>query len=53
VTLSVDLPLVIEVVEPREHLDWLLTEVDRMSQGGPVPMEKVRVLTCEESGRRN
>jgi PII-like signaling protein len=42
--LSQDLPLVIEVVDTQEHIDSVLSEVDRMMTGGLVTMEKVRVI---------
>ena len=41
--LSEDLPLVIEVVDTKEHLEAALPEVDRLMQGGLVTMETVRV----------
>jgi len=41
--LSEDLPLVIEVVDTKEHLEAVLPEVDRLMQGGLVTMETVRV----------
>ncbi len=42
--LSQDLPLVIEVVDTQEHIDSVLSEVDRMMSGGLITMEKVRVI---------
>jgi uncharacterized protein len=42
--LSQNLPLVIEVVDTQEHIDSVLSEVDRMMTGGLVTMEKVRVI---------
>ena len=47
---SADLPLVIEVVDPQEHLDRVLPQVDRMMGGGLITMEKVRVLKYEQTG---
>lgn len=47
---SQDLPLVIEVVDTQEHIDSVLSEVDRMMSGGLVTMEKVRVIYYD---RRN
>lgn len=45
VDLSADLPVVIEVVDDREHMDRLLPILDEMLTGGAlVTMEKVRVL---------
>ena len=45
--LSQDLPLVIEVVDTQEHIDSVLSDVDRMMTGGLVTMEKVRVIYYE------
>jgi PII-like signaling protein len=42
--LSVDLPLVIEVVDSQDHLDAVLPEIERMLSGGLITMEKVRVI---------
>ncbi len=42
--LSLDLPIVIEVVETQETLDALLPELDRMIEGGLVTMERARVV---------
>jgi uncharacterized protein len=42
--LSQDLPMVIEVVDSEEHIDSVLSEVDRMMSGGLITMEKVRVI---------
>jgi uncharacterized protein len=45
VDLSADLPMVIEVVDDREHMDKLVPILDEMVGGGAlVTMEKVRVL---------
>ena len=44
VDLSTDLPVVIEVVEDREHADRLIEILDEMLEGGMVTMEPVRVL---------
>jgi PII-like signaling protein len=48
--LSADLPIVIEVVDTQEHLDGVLSEVDRMMSGGLITMEKVRVVRYERGG---
>lgn len=42
--LSVDLPLVVEVVDTQEHVDRLIPILDEILTGGLVTMEKVRVL---------
>src|SRR5262245_1518141 len=52
VDLSGDLPIVMEVVDDKEHIDKLLPILDEMSTGGAlVTMEKVRVLKYA-SGKR-
>ena len=46
VSLSADLPIVIEVVDDQEHVDKLLPILDEMLTGGAlVTIEKVRVIT--------
>ncbi len=42
--LSVDLPLVIEIVDSEEKINAFLPVLDRMMGGGLVTLEKVRVL---------
>ena len=42
--LSIDLPLVIEIVDSEEKLRAFLPELDRMITGGLVTLEKVQVL---------
>lgn len=42
--LSVDLPLVIEIVDREEKIDEFLPLLDTMMGGGLVTLEKVRVL---------
>ena len=42
--LSVDLPLVIEIVDSDEKIQSFLPELDRMMGGGLVTLEKVKVL---------
>jgi len=49
--LSVDLPIVIEVVDNGARLESLLPEVDRMMRGGLITMEKVRVIRYERGGQ--
>ncbi len=43
--LSMDLPLVIEIVDSEEKIDAFLPELDQMMTGGLVTLEKVRVMT--------
>jgi PII-like signaling protein len=42
--LSVDLPLVIEIVDSEEKINAFLPTLDQMMGGGLVTMEKVKVL---------
>jgi hypothetical protein len=42
--LSMDLPLVIEIVDTEENLNSFLPVLDEMVKGGLVTLEKVRVI---------
>ncbi|MBW6520224.1 MAG: DUF190 domain-containing protein [Desulfoarculaceae bacterium] len=42
--LSLDLPLVIEVVESQEKIDALMPRIDEMMGGGMITLEKVTVI---------
>src|SRR5690349_2049789 len=42
--LSLDLPLVIEIVDAEDKIQAFLPELDQMIQGGLVTLEKVRVI---------
>ncbi len=42
--LSIDLPLVVEIVESEEKINEFLPILDKMMSGGLVTLEKVRVL---------
>ena len=42
--LSMDLPVVIEIVDQQEPIDLMLQELEGMIEGGLVTMEKVRVI---------
>ena len=42
--LSMDLPLVIEIVDGEERINAFLPELDKMIAGGLVTVEKVRVI---------
>ena len=42
--LSMDLPLVIEIVESEDKINALLPELDKMISGGLVTLEKVKVI---------
>src|SRR6478672_5315056 len=45
--LSMDLPLVIEIVDAEEKIQGFLPFLDQMMQGGLVTLEKVRVIHYE------
>ena len=42
--LSLDLPIVVEVIETEERIQAILPELDRMIGGGLVTLERVRVI---------
>ena len=42
--LSLDLPIVVEVVETEERIQEILPELDEMIQGGLITLERVRVI---------
>jgi hypothetical protein len=42
--LSMDLPLVIEIVDSEEKINAFLPELDKMISGGLVTLEKVKVI---------
>ena len=42
--LSMELPVVIEIVDARSKIDAFLPKLDRMMQGGLVTIEKVQVI---------
>ncbi len=42
--LSLDLPVIVEVVETEERIQAILPELDQMIGGGLVTLEKVRVI---------
>lgn len=48
--LSLDLPVVIEIVDAREKVEAFLPELDRMMPSGLVTMEPVRVLHYRAEG---
>lgn len=51
--LSLDLPIVVEVVETEENIQAILPELDRMIGGGLITLERVRVIAYRpESGER-
>lgn len=51
--LSLDLPVVIEVVETEENIQAILPEMDQMIGGGLITLERVRVIAYRpEPGKR-
>jgi PII-like signaling protein len=42
--LSVDLPMVIEVVDTQEKIDSIMPKVDKMIESGLITLEKVKVI---------
>jgi hypothetical protein len=42
--LSIDLPMVIEVVETQEKIDAIMPKVDEMIESGLITLEKVQVI---------
>ena len=42
--LSLDLPIIIEVVESQEKIDTLMPRIDEMMAGGMITLEKVTVI---------
>jgi PII-like signaling protein len=51
--LSVDLPLVIEIVDSEEKIHAFLPSLNEMIQGGLVTLEKVKVLHYNGVERKN
>lgn len=48
--LSLDLPLVIEIVDAEEKIQSFLPALDQMMRGGLVTLEKVRVIDYRAGG---
>ena len=51
--LSMDLPMVIEIVDTEEKLNAFLPELDQMMKGGLVTLEKVRVIDYRSGPETN
>ena len=47
--LSVDLPMIIEIVDAKEKIDELMPHIDEMVQEGLVTLEKVQVIKYRAS----
>lgn len=50
--LSMDLPIVIEIVDSAQKIDAFLPVLDHMMQGGLITLEKVKVIRYQERGNR-
>src|ERR1051325_8067596 len=50
--LSMDLPLVIEIVDSEEKINSFLSVLEQMIGGGLVTLEKVKVLHCRSAEDR-
>jgi len=48
--LSLDLPIVIEIVETEDRLQEILPDLDRLIEGGLITLEKVRVILYRPAG---
>ncbi len=48
--LSLDLPIIVEVVETEERIQEVLPELDGMIGGGLITLEKVRVILYRPAG---
>jgi PII-like signaling protein len=51
--LSMDLPMVIEVVDTEEKINGFLPVLDEMMQGGLVTMETVKVIRYGENAKQS
>jgi hypothetical protein len=49
--LSMDLPLVIEIVDTEENVKTLLPFLDEMMNGGLVTLEKIKVIHYDEGSK--
>jgi uncharacterized protein len=51
--LSMDLPMVIEIVDAEEKIQSFLPTLDEMMQGGLVTLEHVKVIHYRANGEKN
>jgi PII-like signaling protein len=49
--LSMDLPIVIEIVDTEEKINTLLPHLDEMMGGGLVTLEKIKVIHYRDRGK--
>ena len=50
--LSMDLPIVIEIVDSEEKINTLLPELEQMMSGGMVTLERVQVINYQHVERK-
>lgn len=50
--LSLDLPIIVEIVATEEQIQEVLPELDRMIDGGLITLERVRVILYRPHGRQ-
>jgi PII-like signaling protein len=50
--LSMDLPMVIEIVDSEEKINRFLPALDEMMGGGLVTLERAKVIRYRDQGRR-
>ena len=50
--LSMDLPIVIEIVDTEEKVNAFLPVLDEMMGGGLVTLERAKVIRCQDQGKR-
>lgn len=50
--LSLDLPIIIELVETQEAIDAVLPELDQMIGGGLITLERAKVILYRSESRR-
>jgi PII-like signaling protein len=48
--LSMDLPIVVEVVDRQERIDGVMPKIDEMMSGGMITLEKVTVIRYSQPG---
>jgi PII-like signaling protein len=48
--LSMDLPIVVEVVDSQERIDGVMPKIDEIMSGGMITLEKVTVIRYSRAG---
>jgi hypothetical protein len=49
--MSQDLPIILEVIDTNERIEQILPRLDEMVEGGPITLEKVRVILYRAAKR--